>query len=108
MSMTVRAVYEGGVLRPIEPIALLEGETVDVFITQVKPLEPQHREPTLEEQDYASRISAAKSLKEMFAVMATAPSSPEDEIDIVNEINESRRLAGFRMPDPITAEEKQG
>ncbi len=28
MTITVRAVYEGGVLRPIEPIALNEGETL--------------------------------------------------------------------------------
>jgi predicted DNA-binding antitoxin AbrB/MazE fold protein len=108
MTITVRAVYEGGVLRPIEPIALNEGETVDVIIKQMKTLVPQLREPTLEERDYASRISAAKSLKEMHAVMATAPSSPEDEIDIVKEIKESRRLTGFRMMDHETAEETPG
>ncbi len=40
--------------------------------------------------------------------MATAPSSPEDEIDIVKEIKESRRLTGFRMMDHETAEETPG
>src|ERR1700674_2394740 len=105
MTITVRAVYEGGVLRPIEPLALSEGETVDVTIAQTKPLGPRLRAPTPAEEDYARRISAAKSLQEMFAVMATAPPSPEDEFDIVEAINESRRLTSFRMPDPDPAEE---
>ncbi len=40
----------------------------------------------------------------MFAVMATAPQAPEDEFDIVKEINQSRQLAGFRIPDPEPSE----
>jgi hypothetical protein len=31
--------------------------------------------------------------------MATAPESPEDALDVVSEIDRSRRLTGFRMPD---------
>jgi predicted DNA-binding antitoxin AbrB/MazE fold protein len=108
MSMTVRAVYEGGVLRPIKAISLPEGETVDIVITQLKPPGSQLPEPTLENKAYASRISAAKSLKEMFAVMATAPLSADDEIDIIKEINETRRLTGFRIQDPVSAEENTG
>jgi predicted DNA-binding antitoxin AbrB/MazE fold protein len=99
---------KAGVLRPIEPISLIEGETVDIVITQMKPHGSQLSEPTLENKAYASRISAAKSLDEMFAVMATAPPSTEDVIDIVKEMNETRRLTGFRMQDPISAEENEG
>jgi predicted DNA-binding antitoxin AbrB/MazE fold protein len=105
MTMTFRAVYERGVLRPIEPLALSEGETVDVTIAQKEPPWAPLRAPTPAELDYARRISAAKSLKVMFAVMATAPSSPENEFDIIEEVNESRRLTGFRMPDPNPGEE---
>lgn len=61
---------------------------------------PCRLKPTPAQQDYARRINEAKSLKEMFAVMETAPLSPEDDIDVVKEINETRRLTGFRMPDP--------
>jgi len=43
-------------------------------------------------------------LDEMHAVMETAPASPD--FDIVALINESRRLTGFRAPDPPPAEEK--
>ena len=32
MKITVRAVYENGVLRPVEPLALPEGESVAVTI----------------------------------------------------------------------------
>jgi predicted DNA-binding antitoxin AbrB/MazE fold protein len=32
MTITFRAVYENGVLRPVEPLVLPEGEAVDVTI----------------------------------------------------------------------------
>jgi predicted DNA-binding antitoxin AbrB/MazE fold protein len=105
MSTIIRAVYEGGVLRPTKPLTLPEGETVDLIITQTKAPGLELREPTPVEEDYARRIKAAKSLREMFAVMATAPMTPEDEFDIVKEINQSRQVTGFRMPDPEPAEE---
>lgn len=105
MTTIIRAVYEGGVLRPTRPIALSEGEMVDVVITQMQSPGPPLRAPTPAEEFYAQRISAAKSLTEMFAVMATAPKSPDDEFDIVNEINQSRQLTGFRMTDPDPTEE---
>jgi predicted DNA-binding antitoxin AbrB/MazE fold protein len=103
MTRTIRAVYEAGVLRPVEPLALAEGETVDVTITETKLLGPSLPAPTPVEEDYARRIKAAKSLDEMYAVMATAPPSPD--YDIVKMINESRRLTGFRMPDPESLQE---
>src|SRR5579871_6891189 len=99
MTAIFRAVYEGGVLRPSRPLDLPEGETVDVIISQTKSPGSRLREPTLEEKDYARRISAAKSLEEMFAVMATAPLASENEFDIVEEINRSRQLTRFRMPN---------
>lgn len=105
MTAIIQAVYEGGVLRPTKPLALSEGETVEVIINQIRSPGPQLRESTVAEEDYARRIRAAKSLKEMFAVMATAPLAPDDEFDIVKEINQSRQLTGFRMPDPEPGEE---
>ncbi len=104
MRMTIRAVYQGGLLRPDQPLPLAEGETVEVSIATAKPAGAVLRPPTPEEEDYARRIKAAKSLEEMFAIMETAPPSPE--YDIVSMINESRRLSGFRMPDPNPAGEE--
>jgi predicted DNA-binding antitoxin AbrB/MazE fold protein len=106
MRMTVRAVYQGGMLRPAQPLPLAEGETVEVTVATAKQAGPALRPPTPEEEDYARRIKAAKSLEEMFAVMETAPRSPDDTVEIVTVINESRRLTGFRMPDPNPAGEE--
>lgn len=103
MATIIQAVFEGGVLRPTKPLALTEGETVEVIIAEMNSFRPQIREATSEEEDYARRIRRAKSLQEMFAVMATAPLTDGDEFDIVKEINKSRQLTGFRMPDPEPA-----
>ncbi|WP_202947320.1 antitoxin family protein [Zavarzinella formosa] len=94
---TILAVYEGGVLRPTVPLDLTEGQTVQL---QVYPRLPpfKMRPPTPEEEDYARRLDACKTPEEMLAVMDTAPQEPE--FDIVEAINETRRLSGFRMPDP--------
>src|SRR5205085_5459392 len=91
MTLTIRAVYEGGILRPLEPLTLPEGETVEVTIAKVNLGGSPLRAPTPEEEDYARRMKAAKSLEEMYAVMETAPSSPDDTYDIIKMINESRR-----------------
>ena len=77
MTITIRAVYENGVLRPVEPLALPEGETVDVTIATTDPARPVLRTPTRAEADYARRTRAAHSLDELYAVMATAPGLPE-------------------------------
>jgi predicted DNA-binding antitoxin AbrB/MazE fold protein len=99
MTMTVRAVYEGGVLRPVEPLALPEGETVDVTIARTRPAGPALRAPTPEEEDYVRRIKAARSLEEMFAVMATAPPLP-DEYDLNRALNANRKATGERLLFP--------
>jgi predicted DNA-binding antitoxin AbrB/MazE fold protein len=99
MTITIQAVYESGVQRPIQRLDLAEGATVEVIIALPKLLGPAPRPPTPEEEDYVRRMKAAKSLEEMYAVMETAPPCPD--YDILAMINESRRLTGFRMPlDP--------
>jgi predicted DNA-binding antitoxin AbrB/MazE fold protein len=104
---TVLAVYENGVLRPSQPLDLAEGQQIHVTVHCGLPglSPPSLPPPTPEEQAYAERLKAAKSLEEMFAVMESAPETGED-FDIVKEINESRRLTGFRMPDPEPAGEE--
>jgi predicted DNA-binding antitoxin AbrB/MazE fold protein len=106
MRMTIRAVYQGGLLRPEQPLPLAEGETVEVTVATPQPAGQALRPPTPEEEDYVRRLKAARSLEEMHAIMMTAPPSPEGTYDIVALINESRRLTGFRMPDPPPDEEK--
>jgi len=95
MMLTTQAVYEGGVLRPVEPLSLPEGKKVDVVITDTEFAGPPRGARTPAEEEYARRVQAAKSVAEMHAVMGTAP--PDDMTDIVEAINESRRQTGFRM-----------
>jgi hypothetical protein len=105
MAMTVRARYLGGVLQLFEPLPLAEGVTIEVTIDKVETGGQGGQSPTPEEEDYARRLRAAKSLEEMYAVMETAPSSPEDPYDLIQRMNESRRLTGFRLPDSEAAGE---
>ncbi|MFI5461457.1 MAG: antitoxin family protein [Isosphaerales bacterium] len=99
MTITVRAVYENGVLRPVEPLALPEGEAVDVTIATTKPAGPILRTPTPAEEDYARRIKAAQSLDEMYAVIATAPRLPEG-YDLCRALSANRKATGERLPFP--------
>jgi predicted DNA-binding antitoxin AbrB/MazE fold protein len=97
LTITVRAVYEHGVLRPVEPLSLPEGEAVDVTIATAEPAGPVLRPPTPTEKDYAHRIKAARSLEEIFAVMATAPGLPEG-YDLIQALNANRTATGERPP----------
>src|SRR6266481_3324520 len=101
MTMTIRAIYAGGVLRPTKPLALREGEAVDVTIVQMKPLGSALRPSTSAEEEYAWRIKAAQSLEEMYAIMAEAPPLP-DGYDLCQALNDNRRATGERplFPEP--------
>jgi predicted DNA-binding antitoxin AbrB/MazE fold protein len=91
MSITIQAVYEGGVLRPVQPLDFAEGETVEVTVVK--------RKPPLTLDEWERQIRAAKSFQEWVALANACP-DPGPDFDIVNAINESRRLTGFRLPDP--------
>jgi predicted DNA-binding antitoxin AbrB/MazE fold protein len=104
--MTIRAVYAGGVLRPTKPLALVEGETVDVTIAQIKPPGSAMRPPTAAEQEYTRRIKAAQSLQEMYAIMATAPALPEG-YDLCHALNANRKATGERLPFPESENESK-
>src|SRR5437763_1455157 len=95
MTTTVQAVYTGGVPRPVRPLGLTEGETVELTITSTTPNGPPLRPPTAEEQEYARRLQAAHSLEEMLAVMATAPPLPEG-YDLCEALNANRQATGER------------
>ena len=97
MTITVRAVYEHGTLRPVEPLSLPEREAVDVTIVTANAAGPILRPPTPAEQDYRRRIEAARSLDEIYAVMATAPGLPEG-YDLSQALNAIRTAIGERPP----------
>jgi len=104
MTIMVRAVYENGVLRPVEPLALPEGVTVALTITAAGPFHTVMRPPSLEEESYARRLRAARSLDEMFAVMANAPRLPEG-YDLGAALNANRKAVGERLVFPEREDE---
>jgi predicted DNA-binding antitoxin AbrB/MazE fold protein len=88
---TVRAVYQGGVLRPAHPLPLAEGETVEVTITKPNPPSPD---------EWEREIRAAKTIQEWVALANACPTDTGAEFDIGKAISETRQLTGFRSPDP--------
>ena len=106
MTITVRAIYENGVLRPVEPLTLPEGEAVDVIIATTQQAAPILRVPTPDEEDYTRRIKAAQSLDEMYAVMATAPRLPEG-YDLCRALSANRKATGERLPFPGPDDKKR-
>jgi predicted DNA-binding antitoxin AbrB/MazE fold protein len=104
MSVTVQAVYAGGVLRPVQPLALPEGATVEVTVSTAETIRPQIRPPTPEEADYTRRVKAVRSLEELFAALATAPPLPPG-YDLSQALNANRQASGER---PLFPEGPEG
>jgi predicted DNA-binding antitoxin AbrB/MazE fold protein len=96
MTTTVRAVYSGGVLRPVHPLALAEGETVDVTVAPAPATTP------LSENEIIRRIQACKTYHEWLEVTKLLP--PDDGgYDIVQALDENRRWSGERplLPNEV-------
>jgi predicted DNA-binding antitoxin AbrB/MazE fold protein len=96
MSITIQAVYEGGVLRPVQPLPLAEGQTVEVTVAP----SGSHPLPQLSEEELIRRIKACKTVQELVEVTKLLP--PDDgEYDILKALDENRRWSGERplFPD---------
>ena len=90
MTMTVRAIYEGGVLRPVKPLGLTEGETVVVTLARTEPM----KSLPSEDED-VRRVQAARTIKEWLEATKLLP--PDDGgYDIVKELHENRIWSGER------------
>jgi predicted DNA-binding antitoxin AbrB/MazE fold protein len=103
MTVTIQAVYAGGVFHPIQPLALADGETVELTISSTSPPGPSLRPMTPEEEDYVRRVKATGSLEELLAVIETAPPLPEG-YDLTQALNENRRATGERLLFPENPE----
>lgn len=85
MTVTTTAVYENGVLRPVEPLALAEGETVHLTVTA-----PAAR-PS--DDEIIARMKAAKSPEELFAILNAYPAA-DDGYDLCEALDANRRRDG--------------
>ena len=86
--MTVRAVYQGGVLRPDQALPLRDGETVEIVVT------PIHIPPPLTEEEAIRRIKEAKTIEEWIVAADAAAAFAPKEYDLLKALDENRRLAG--------------
>jgi predicted DNA-binding antitoxin AbrB/MazE fold protein len=82
---TVTAVYENGLLRPMGPLSLKEGETVQLTV-----LKPASR-PS--DEELIAMMKAAKSPEELFAIANAYPTAPPG-YDLCESLEENRRREG--------------
>src|SRR5262245_34975840 len=89
MTVSILAVFENGVLRPMTPLPLAEGETVQVTVTRTDaPTTPSEAE---------RRIRAATTLQEWIDAANAAPPE-DDEYDLLKALDENRKAAGDLRP----------
>lgn len=100
--ITFNAVYANGVFVPQAKMELAEGAAVRLTISGEDnrlPSAPDDSSPAMREWD--RRLLEARTDEEWWQVFGECPEPDDDpDFDIMAAINESRRLTGFRMPDP--------
>src|SRR5262249_23935240 len=94
MTITIRAIFEGGVLRPVQPLTLDEGEEVDVTVSRTKTSGPQPSD-----DEIVRRLKAATSIAEWVEATKLLPSD-DGGYDIVQALNENRIWSGERPSIP--------
>src|SRR4051794_37365939 len=80
---TLFAVYEGGVLRPVQPLALNEGETVEITVARSERSAP----PIVDEAE--RRIREARTLQDWIEAANALPSAT-DHYDLLEAVNANR------------------
>jgi predicted DNA-binding antitoxin AbrB/MazE fold protein len=98
--INVPAIYENGVLRLTERVSLRDGQQVSVSIA-----------PVVSPDEWERQIRAARTIGEWVALANACPDTDPDPYpgyDVIKAINETRRLTGFRMPDPEPDDEGPG
>ena len=98
MSITTRAVYEQGVLRPVKPLPLAEGETVDVTIAKAN-------SPAVaaSEEEIRQRLQCAATITDWVEATKLLPAD-DGGYDVVKALNENRLWSGDQplIPDEGT------
>jgi len=89
---TILAVYENGLLRPVKPLPLPEGETVEITLARIKD------GPSAQKEEQAvERIRAARTLEDWIAA-ANATPVEEDGYDLLRALQENRQSSGDQRP----------
>jgi predicted DNA-binding antitoxin AbrB/MazE fold protein len=88
VSITTRAVYEGGALHLTEPLPINEGAIVDVTIEQ----------PTsspMSDEEITRRLQEAKTIVEWVEATKLLPSG-DDDYDVAKALDQNRQWSGER------------
>ena len=95
MSITIRAVYEQGVLRPARPLPLAEGETVDVTIAKAN-----SPAVALGEEEVTRRLQCAATVTDWVEATKFLPAN-DGGYEVVRALNENRLWSGDQplIPD---------
>ncbi|HEV3081243.1 MAG TPA: antitoxin family protein [Gemmataceae bacterium] len=88
MSITIRAVYEQGVLRPVKPLPLEEGETVDVTIAKAN-----SSTVAAGEEGIRRRLQCAATISDWVEATQLLPAD-DGRYDVVKAMNENRLWSG--------------
>jgi predicted DNA-binding antitoxin AbrB/MazE fold protein len=96
MTMTVQAVYTGGILRPAHPLALAEGATVEVTIATANGVPTP---PTSSDDETLRQIQGCKTYQEWLEVTKSLPTDDGD-YNILEALDENRRAGGDRPLHP--------
>lgn len=87
--MTIRAIYRGGVFRPIEPLTLPEGQPADVTLT------PTSSVLSPIEEEVIKRLQASESFADWLAATELLPPPDDDEdYDIEEALKQNRIWSG--------------
>lgn len=91
----IMAIYENGMLRPMEKLSLREGETVEVSV-----LPSEAQPPPLGPDEWDQRIRTTSSFDEWVRLANSCPVADDDDYDVVEAMNQTRRANGER---PLTS-----
>ena len=98
MNHRTTAVYESGMLKPLHPLPLSDGDRVEVILVAPSPLDPNSPEATFRRQ---------RAIEMLQARMATAaPPDADDDYDILEALNANRLSEGARPLLPPETGEK--
>jgi predicted DNA-binding antitoxin AbrB/MazE fold protein len=88
MTARITAVYQGGVLKPSEPLSLSDGDIVELTI------KPTQGSSNVEREESVAKIRQAATVMEWIAAANAAPPDVPEGYDLCEALNENRRQQG--------------
>lgn len=88
MTTRTTAIFNHGVLRPMQPLQLAEGEIMEItFLTKSRPPRESTDDPII------AQMHSVKTLQELFAIANAVPGD-EDGYDVLQALDQNRAFSG--------------